>query len=872
MAALTRDVVFRRLGAYSMQSLHEAYGLAGNRGDAYIEPLHWFACWLRRDDSDVALILERLGDLRPQVQTDIAAALARLRPGHSSHLDFSAELELAVERGWISASLVLEAPRIRTGHLLHGMLDEPRLARFLWDMSPAFKKLDAATLRARFAELTRDSTEEGEATPAEHAAGGRPVETAGEGGEDDLARYASDLTEEARSGRLDPIVGRDREIREVIDILQRRRQNNPIILGEAGVGKTALVEGLALRVARGEVPPALRDVRILSLDIAALQAGASMRGEFEARLKKVVTQAQASPRPVILFIDEAHTLIGAGGNAGTGDAANLLKPALARGTLRTIAATTRPEYKRHIEKDQALVRRFAVVDVEEPAEPVAIAMLRKVAPALSRHHEVEVLDAAIVAAVRLSQRYIQGQQLPDKAVAVLDMACARVAASQSGLVAEIEDGRRQLELVEAERLTDEEERRVGTVDPARTARLADELASGQEELSQLQRRHEQEQPLVQDILERRRSLRENASEAGLAELREREARLKELQGDRPLVLPAVDEHAVAAVISTRTGIPVGRMLADQIDAVLSLAETLKGRVIGQDHALDAIARRVLTARAGIESPDKPKAVFLLVGPSGVGKTETALALADQLFGSDRHLITVNMSEFQESHAISTLKGSPPGYVGYGEGGRLTEAVRRKPYSVVLLDEFEKAHPDVHELFFQVFDKGVMEDGEGRRVDFTNTIILLTSNVGSDLIMQLCANGSAPAEPAHLQEQLRRPLLQAFPAALLGRLVTIPYVPLSDSMLDRIIVLQLERIRARVAAQRSIEISYDPAVVALLRARCHELESGGRMIDTILTASVLPSIARLILVHLKDEAPLAKIAIGVEDSDFTYAAA
>ncbi|MGD9510156.1 MAG: type VI secretion system ATPase TssH, partial [Geminicoccaceae bacterium] len=697
-----------------------------------------------------------------------------------------------------------------------------------------------------------------------------PPSADGAAGGKALDRFTADLTAQAASGKLDPVLGRDREIREVIDILMRRRQNNPIIVGEAGVGKTALVEGLALRIAAGDVPPALKDVRLLALDLASMQAGASVRGEFENRLKQVIDEVQRSPRPIVLFIDEAHTLIGAGGAAGTGDAANLLKPALARGTLRTIAATTWAEYKKHVEKDPALTRRFQPVQVDEPEEDQAVRMLRGFASTLEAHHRVQLLDEAVSAAVRLSRRYVQGRQLPDKAVSVLDTACARVAMSQHGTPAAIEDARRRIGDCEAELTALARDSRIGISDPKREAELQADLAAEQASLATLQTRLEQERMLVDRVLTLRRELREGSSDGSLSELEGLHAELKALQGDQALILPAVDAQAVASVVEGWTGIPVGRMVADEIDAVLGLEERLRQRVIGQDHALAAIARRVETARAGLDNPGKPKGVFLLVGPSGVGKTETALALAEQLFGGDDHVIAINMSEFQEAHTVSTLKGAPPGYVGYGEGGRLTEAVRRKPYSVVLLDEIEKAHPDVHELFFQVFDKGVMEDGEGRRIDFRNTLILLTSNVGSELIAKLCADPDLMPSADGLAEALRPSLLKAFPAAFLGRLVTIAYYPLSDAMLGEIIRLQLGRIAHRVEESRNVPFTYEDAVVDLVRRRCVELESGGRMIDAILTGTLLPRISREILGRLRAERPLARVHVGVSaDGDFAY---
>jgi type VI secretion system protein VasG len=871
MTIITRDTVFGRLGEFSMKTLQGAFEFATLRGDTYIEPVHWLDRWLRTEDSDASLILDRLQVPRDALLKDIEAALSGMVRERSSRLDFSRELELVMERGWISASLLFGQSKIRTGHLLHGMLEDTRLRRLACDISPLLKRVEAAAIADRFGDLTWGSSEgrsseEGIDLPGDAA----PVAAAQLAGhETALGRYVTDLTAEAEAGRIDPAAGREREIRLIVDILMRRRQNNPIVVGEAGVGKTAVVEALAARIAKGDVPPALRDVRLLSLDLAALQAGASAKGEFENRLKQVIAEIGRSAKPIVLFIDEAHSLIGAGGTAGTGDAANLLKPALARGTLRTIAATTWAEYKKHIEKDPALTRRFQVVQIDEPDEERAVAMLRGMVPVFAEHHGIAVLDEAVVAAVRFSHRYIQGRQLPDKAVSVLDTACARVALSQNAVPAAIEESMRRIEVLDTELTALTAERQVGRLDEAREDLLSGRLAAERSALAGLQARHAEESALVSQIVALEARLRGRESPEELDRLRGLRVDLAALQGGRPLVLPAVDEQAVATIIESWTGIPVGRMLSDEIDAVLTLADTLKRRVIGQDHALDAIARRLETARAGLGDPSKPKGVFLLVGPSGVGKTETALALAESLFGSDDNVVTINMSEFQEAHTVSTLKGSPPGYVGYGEGGRLTEAVRRKPYSVVLLDEIEKAHPDVHELFFQVFDKGWMEDGEGRRIDFRNTIILLTSNTGSDLILRLCEDATRLPTPEDISRALRDPLLEVFPAALLGRLSVVPYYPLTDAMLDRIIGLHLNSIRNRIEASRNAPFTYADTLVVHIRARCDEVESGGRMIDTILTGTLLPDISREILRRLRDRQPLTGIHVSVDRGELRY---
>ncbi|MFV2090495.1 MAG: type VI secretion system ATPase TssH, partial [Pseudomonadales bacterium] len=695
-----------------------------------------------------------------------------------------------------------------------------------------------------------------------------------------------------------PIVGRDQEIRQMVDILMRRRQNNPILTGEAGVGKTAVVEGFALRIAAGDVPPPLRDVSLRSLDVGLLQAGASMKGEFENRLRQVMEEVQSSEKPIILFIDEAHTLIGAGGAAGTGDAANLLKPALARGTLRTVAATTWAEYKKYIEKDPALTRRFQVVKVEEPSESRAILMMRSMASVMESHHRVQLLDEAIESSVKLSSRYIQGRQLPDKSVSLLDTACARVAISQHAVPAEVDDSQRRIAALEQELAIIPREKDLGVEVDKREADASEFLEAEQSRLEQLQARWDTEKDLVGQILDIRAQLRGEVSpvEGTASELEaeaEQEAQvvsvegegaeldaserqqlteqLKKLQadlhlaqGESPLILPTVDEQAIAAVVADWTGVPVGRMVKDEIATVLSLAEHLKERIIGQDHALQMIAKRIQTSRANLDNPGKPIGVFMLAGSSGVGKTETALALAETLYGGEQNVITINMSEYQEAHTVSTLKGAPPGYVGYGEGGVLTEAVRRSPYSVVLLDEVEKAHPDVHEIFFQVFDKGWMEDGEGRVIDFKNTLIILTTNAGTDLIVNLCKDPELMPDPDGISKALREPLLKIFPPALLGRLVVIPYYPLNEAMIHAISRIQLRRVENRVKEHHKVPFTYSDEVIDLIASRCTDLDSGGRMIDGILTNTVLPAIREEILARMIEGQPITQVDIQVEN--------
>jgi type VI secretion system protein VasG len=900
MSEISRAALFGKLNPMLYKAMEGATVFAKLRGNPYVEFVHWMHQIMQLQDSDLHRIVRHFDCDAGTLASDVTRALDRLPRGATAISDISPHIDDSIERAWVYGSLLFGDQQVRGGHLLVGMLKTSTLRNLLFQVSGQFQRIRLDLLTEEFRAVLEGSPEQGQtASSAMSGAtlGAMPGEAsdamppAAMGKEEALRRFTQDLTERAAKGELDPVTGRDEEIRQLVDILMRRRQNNPILTGEAGVGKTAVVEGFALRISRGDVPPALKDVRVLSLDVGLLQAGASMKGEFEARLRQVIDEVQASPSPIVLFIDEAHTLIGAGGAAGTGDAANLLKPALARGTLRTIAATTWAEYKKYIEKDPALTRRFQVIQVQEPDEEKAIRMMRGIVSPLENHHRVQVRDEAIRAAVQLSHRYIPARQLPDKAVSLLDTACARVAVSQHATPAEVEDEARRIESLDMELGIVEREEAVGEDVSERKEGLLRSLALARDRHATLEVRWQEEKQLVDRILALRSMLRNiddsmphDDSEAvdqepsldpgsgrrmQLSQLRDLQASLARLQGSKPLILSAVDEQAVATVVADWTGIPVGQMVKDEIHAVLGLAQTLNTRVLGQRHGLDMIARRIQTARARLDNPGKPVGVFMLVGPSGVGKTETALALAEALYGGEQNVVTINMSEFQEAHTVSTLKGAPPGYVGYGEGGVLTEAVRRRPYSVVLLDEVEKAHPDVHELFFQVFDKGRMEDGEGRMIDFRNTIILLTSNVGSDLIMNMCKDPELMPDPEALAVTLREPLLKVFPAALLGRIVTIPYFPLSDAMLGDIVRLQLERIVKRVKDNHGIALHYDDDVVRLVSSRCTELESGGRMIDAVLTNTVLPRLSHELLESLAEGRRITAIGLGVRDADFSY---
>ncbi len=913
MADISRTALFGKLNCLGYKSLESATVFCKMRGNPYVEVVHWLHQVLQLQDSDLHHIIRHYDLNMSHLAANMTSALDSLPRGATAISDFSPHLEEAVERGWVYCTLLFGDSKVRTGHVTIALLKVPGLRGILPGISPEFSKIKAEDLSDNFVSIVAGSSEDalsaqdgsrigGGAIPGEASDAMAP---AAMGKLEALSQFSVDLTAIAREEKLDPILGRDDEIRQIIDILMRRRQNNPILTGEAGVGKTAVVEGFAQRIALGDVPPPLRDVSIRTLDLGLLQAGASMKGEFENRLRQVIEEVQASPKPIILFIDEAHTLIGAGGTAGSGDAANLLKPALARGTLRTIAATTWAEYKKFFERDAALTRRFQVVKIEEPSEEKAIIMMRGLAQVSEKHHRVQILDEALITAVRLSHRYIPARQLPDKAVSLLDTACARVAVSLHATPAAVEACRRRISALETEKEILTREESIGLDRMDRCREIDEQLNLTTAELAELEKEWQQERNLVDAILEMRAKLRaggaqftdsdvtegktsaeitesqDNAEKEDLsgfteedrkntlASLKKQMAKLSDIQGDKPLILPSVDAQVVASVVADWTGVPVGRMVKNEIETIMNLGDTLEKRVIGQRHALDAIAMRIRTSRAKLENPNRPIGVFMLVGPSGVGKTESALALAESLYGGEQNVITINMSEFQEAHTVSTLKGAPPGYVGYGEGGILTEAVRRRPYSIVLLDEVEKAHKDVHEIFFQVFDKGWMEDGEGRMVDFKNTIILLTSNAGTDLIMNMCKDPELMPTPEGLGKALREPLLKVFPPAFLGRLVVIPYFPLSDDVLQKIVKLQLGRIEERIQENHHIPFSYDESVVTLITSRCTEVASGARMVDAILSNTLLPEVSGEILSRLMDGVELEKIHIGVKDGQFSY---
>ncbi len=890
MANVNLKSLISRLDDTCRKSLESAAGLCLSRTHYNVEIEHWLAKLLEAQGADISAILKRFEIEPARLAADLTRAIERFKTGNSRPPALAPSVIDLAREGWLVASLEFGASATRSGHLLIALLSDETLARQAYEISSQFEKISEEALRREFAKIVEKSSENAEVAalgsgggaggPA--ASGGAPQKAGGA-----LDQFTIDLTARAKAGELDPVLGRESEVRQLIDILLRRRQNNPILTGEPGVGKTAVAEGFALKVVAGEVPPSLRNVSVRSLDLQLLQAGAGIKGEFENRLKNVINEVKSSPVPTILFIDEAHTLIGAGGQSGQGDAANLLKPALARGELRTIAATTWAEYKKYFERDAALARRFQVVKVEEPSEETAVQIMRGLVATLEKHHKVRVLDEAVVDSVRLSKRYLAGRQLPDKSVSLLDTACARVALSQSATPAQLEDCLRRKRQLETTLGMLEREQVSHDVHGEAIAKARAELTAVGAEMEALDKRWKEEQELATQIqgvraeLERElikpaegqpapAKLSDEERKKLRARLAELEAQMKKVQGEAPLVLPCVDSQAVAEVLSNWTGIPVGRMVSDQIRNVLTLKEQLASRVVGQDHALDALAQAIRTSRANLTDPVKPIGVFMLVGTSGVGKTETAIALAELLYGGEQNMTTINMSEFKEEHKVSLLMGSPPGYVGYGEGGVLTEAVRRKPYSVVLLDELEKAHPGVQDVFYQVFDKGSMKDGEGRDIDFRNTVILMTTNAGTDTIMALNADPTTMPDAQGLAEALRPELLKHFKPAFLGRTTILPYFPLSDSVLKNIIGLKLKKIVKRVEAHYGAKLSYTPQLVDAIAARCTEVESGARNVDHILSRTLLPEMAGEFLARMAAGEPIADVRITTgDDGRFAY---
>jgi len=876
MPKLNIKSLIGKLNETCRKALESAAGLCLSQTHYEVDIEHFLIKLLEIPDTDMQKILRHFEINESRLTDDLTRTMEGFKTGNARTPALSPRIPKMVESAWLVATIEYQMTLIRSGHIILSLLGNDEMARMLISSSAEFKKISVETLTQSLNDIITGSREDAETIPAAgvpgRAAPGMPPK-----GTKALNQFTINLTDRAKKGKIDPVLGRDFEIRQMVDILIRRRQNNPILTGEAGVGKTAVVEGFALRIAEGDVPPPLRNVEIRTLDLGLLQAGAGIKGEFENRLKSVIDEVKASPVPIILFIDEAHTLIGAGGAAGSGDAANLLKPALARGELRTIAATTWSEYKKYFEKDAALARRFQLVQVEEPDEEKAMVMMRAIAPFLEKHHKVMITDEALLDAVRLSHRYLTARQLPDKAVSVLDTSCARVAIGQTTIPSEVEQTTRRIGQIEREMKRLERESLIGFDHKDRLKKLEKEKAETQTELDRLNKKWEKELEIANQIKEVRQNIQDvhekDPVDKELAKLKKKlqtfEKDLAKAQGDSPLVQIAVDGNIVSEVISGWTGIPTGRMLTDEISTVLNMGTLLGARIIGQDHALSAVAQMIQTAHAGIEDPSKPTAVFMFVGPSGVGKTETALAISELLYGGEDNVITINMSEYQEAHTVSGLKGSPPGYVGYGEGGVLTEAVRKRPYSVVLLDEVEKAHPDVMELFYQVFDKGTLQDGEGRRIDFKNTVIILTSNLGTDMIMKVCADEETMPDWQGLSEMVRPELLKHFKPAFLGRLKVVPYYPISDKVMRLIIKLKLNRIARRMMENRNVTFSYSDELIENIASRCTEVESGARNVDHILTNTLLPDMSKELLSRMAAGKQLKEVKVSLSGEGFGF---
>ncbi len=844
-----------RLGDVSRRTLEAAAGQTLSRTHYNVEIEHWLLQMLAVERSDIAILANALEIGADRIAVGLGSALDRMTTGNGRAPGLSPDIIAVIKDAWLFASIEAEQSSVRSGHILWAALSDERIAARLTAAVPVLRRLVPDVLRRDLPQLVAGGVE----APSPGAEAAPPPAAVGTTA---LDRYTVDLTAQARAGRIDPILGRDGEIRRVIDILTRRRQNNPIMTGEAGVGKTAVVEGLAQRIADGDVPPPLASASIRTLDLGLLQAGAGVKGEFENRLRSVIDEAQSSAHSVILFVDEAHTLIGAGGAPGQGDAANLLKPPLARGELRVIAATTWAEYKKYIEKDAALARRFQPVKIDEPSENVAVGMVRGLVPSLERHHGVRILDEAVTASVHLSTRYIQGRQLPDKAVSLIDTACARVAMSQAATPPALEDRRRRLAAIAAEARALEREERSGASHEARLAALEDERMRLGDEVASLDLRWAEERRLAASLAELRAAAETETVPISRTDLLDVASRLAAVQGEHPMVFPVVDAQAVAEIVANWTGIPTGRMRTHEIASVLTLREALARRVVGQDHALDAVSRAVMMSRAGLTDPRKPVGVFLMVGTSGVGKTETALALADILYGGEQTVTTINMSEFKEEHKVSLLMGSPPGYVGYGEGGVLTEAVRRRPHGVLLLDEFEKAHTGVQEIFFQVFDKGTMKDGEGRDVDFRNTIIIMTSNAGSALIEKLFADPATSPDVSGLTDAMRAEMGNHFKPAFLGRVSLVPYLPLGPDTLRTIVGLQFARVARRIEqGSRAVTHVSDAATDAVI-AHARNSSAGARSVEAFLASRILPDLSASILSRMADGPPITEVSIEV----------
>lgn len=888
-----------KLNPVCRQALEGAAGLCLSRTHYDVEIEHWLLKILERTNTDLDAIARHFEVNLSQVASDLTRGIDKFRTGNGRSPALSQNLVELAKDAWMLASVEYGEASVRSGHLILALVLSENLRNTVLTNTAGLGDISAEALKSQLTSITKETEEASGASEVQTASGGeaRPQGPAGSGA---LGQYTLDLTAQARAGKIDPVLGRDDEIRQITDVLCRRRQNNPILTGEAGVGKTAVVEGFALKIAAGEVPPALKDVTLRALDLALLQAGAGMKGEFENRLKSVIEEVKSSPTPIILFIDEAHTMIGAGGQAGQGDAANLLKPALARGELRTIAATTWAEYKKYFERDAALARRFQVVVVDEPEEDSAIRMMQGLVSTLEDHHGVRILNEAVAESVRLSNRYITGRQLPDKSVSLLDTTCARIALSQATAPPALQDVRIRLQELEREQGILQREGHSGTDHQKRLAEIEEEKLAAETNRAELEERWQQELELVGKISELEKQLSpsekedrkqlpaetDETSENPVApdqsaltdeqreEIKGQLAKVREelvsLQGESPLVHACCDGASVAATVAAWTGIPVGRMRGDEINTLMNMEALLEQSVVGQSHAMHQIAETIRTGRAKLTDPNRPVGVFLLAGTSGVGKTETALTLAELLFGGDQNLTTINMSEFKEEHKVSMLMGSPPGYIGYGEGGVLTEAVRRKPYSVLLLDEVEKAHPGVQDVFYQVFDKGHMKDGEGRDIYFRNSVIIMTSNAGTDLIKGLCSDPETMPEPEAFAEALQPELLKTFKPAFLGRVTTIPYYPLSPEVMAMIVRLKIGKIARRIAENYQAVMTYNDDLVNTIVDRCTEVDSGARNVDKILNQTMLPELSSEFLTCIGEGRPINTVHVDLaEDGQFRY---
>jgi type VI secretion system protein VasG len=891
---ITDDVkqLLRKLNDRLTSDLESAAGFAVNRSHYEVTLEHLLLKVLETDETDLTLILGHFGIEPGQFEEALLHHIEDFRTGNAGRPSFSPTLLQLVESAWLISSVHHGFASVRSGTLLEAMLRSDALQAT--DYLDVLGPINRDELHEAFSDLVAGSTETTTRAAGAAAPSGDGRERPGE--RTALDQFTVHFTQEARDGHIDPITGRNEEIRQIIDVVSRRRKNNPILVGEAGVGKTAVVEGLARRIAEGDVPQRLEDVEIRSLDLGSLKAGASVQGEFENRLKSVLQEVREAARPTILFIDEAHTLIGAGGSEGTGDAANLLKPALARGELRSIAATTWSEYKQYIEKDPALERRFQLVKIEEPSVEETAVMLRGLKSAYEEHHGVQITDRAVDAAAELAGRYISGRQLPDKAVDLLDTAAARVKMTLTARPGRLDDLDHRLRNLDTEIADIRRDVRAGlreaTTDLEELTRRREAL---QAERDELEGRWEREDELVDRVIEKREQISAVASPGaadsapdesdaafdgeidaeidadGREDIAALQEQLEDVRGERPMVHGEVNAQITAEVVSDWTGIPVGNMLEDEAGLLLDLDERLGEHLLGQDVAIQEVSEAVRSSKARLTSPDSPLGVFLFVGPSGVGKTETALQLADLLFGGERFLTTINMSEYQEKHTSAQLKGSPPGYVGYGEGGVLTEAVRQRPYSVVLLDEVEKAHRDVMNLFYQVFDKGFMRDGEGREVDFRNTIIIMTSNLASETITRLAQDADEPPTADQVREAIHPTLADHFQPALLGRMRVVPYLPLDTETMRGVTEIKLGALGDRLKQAHDIDFAYDPGVADRIAERCTQVDAGARNIDFIMNRTVLPEAARALIPRMTDDEMPARLTLGLDDEEggFTY---